>query len=70
MRKFNLTKPAYSINELLDILPIGRTKLHEEINKGRLRATKLGTRTIFHAEDISDYLESLPAQSAKTPIVT
>lgn len=65
MKKFDHLKPAYSIDELLNILPLGRTKLHSEINKGRLKATKLGKKTIFLAEDVSDYLESLPSKAAK-----
>lgn len=65
MHRFNLTKSAYSINELLAILPIGRTKLHSEINKGRLVAHKLGKRTVFQAQDIANYLQNLSPKIAK-----
>lgn len=65
MKKHTFDKPAYSIDELLDILPFGRTKLHSEINAGRLRAKKLGKKTIFEAQDVADYLEGLPTKPAK-----
>lgn len=59
---YNLTKPAYSIAEILEIIPLGRTKLHAEINNGNLKASKLGKRTVFLVPDIIKYLESLPAK--------
>jgi hypothetical protein len=58
---FNLTKPAYSINEALDILPFGRTTLYAEVKAGRLIATKLGDKTILLAPHIAAYLASLPS---------
>ena len=47
---------AYSIDDL----PIGRTKAYTEIAAGRLRAVKLGQRTLILAGDLKDYLAGLP----------
>ncbi len=54
-----LAKPAYGLNELLELQPCGRTFVYEEIKAGRLRATKAGRRTIFLADDVASWLESL-----------
>jgi Helix-turn-helix domain len=53
-------KLAYQVDELNEILPLGRTKAWEEIAAGRLRARKIGRRTVVLAEDLRDYLASLP----------
>ena len=63
MADFNLHKPAYSVNELLKILPCGRTLLYSVIKSGKLRATKLGKKTLFLAPDIVAFLDSLPSMN-------
>ena len=60
-QNFNLTKPAYSVNEALELLPFGRTTMYAEIKAGRLIATKLGDKTILLAPNIAAYLGSLPS---------
>lgn len=62
-----LTKPAYSLTELLRLVPIGRTTIYREVKTGNLRATKRGRRTIFLASDIAGWLEQLPAASPAEP---
>ncbi|HEV7372239.1 helix-turn-helix domain-containing protein [Arenibaculum sp.] len=57
---FHLTKPAYSTTEVLERIPIGRTKLYDLVRTGQLKATKCGRRTLFLATDISAFLSSLP----------
>jgi excisionase family DNA binding protein len=42
----------------------GRTKVYEEIKAGRLRARKVGTRTIITEDDAEDWLRSLPVIEA------
>jgi hypothetical protein len=37
-----------------------RTKAYEEINAGRLRARKIGTRTIIAVDDAEEWLRNLP----------
>ena len=59
-RDFNLTKAAYSVDELLNILPFGRTTLYKAVKAGRLHAVKLGRSTLFRAADVAAFLSSLP----------
>ena len=61
MNNFNLSKAAYSVNEVLAILPLKRTSLYKAINSNQLKATKFGNKTIFLVQDIVDFLQSLPA---------
>ena len=63
MTNLNLSKLAYSVNEVLEILPIKKTSLYKTINQGKLRATKLGKKTLFLANDVSDFLDSLPSMT-------
>lgn len=58
-QNYNLNKPAYSVNEVLAMLPFGRTKLYQAINSGKLKATKCGKSTWFLSGDIADFLNSL-----------
>ena len=57
----NLNKPAYSVNELLAMLPLGRTSLYAAIKSGKLKATKLGKKTLFIVSDVAAFLSALPA---------
>jgi hypothetical protein len=50
-------KLAYSLDEL----PFGRTKAYSEINAGRLKAVKVGAKTLILADELKRYLNSLPA---------
>ncbi len=56
---FNLTRAAYSVNEILAILPLGRTSLYKAIKDGSLTATKFGKKTLFLAPDVAAFLISL-----------
>ena len=51
---------AQTVNQFLATVPIGRTKLYEEIAAGRLVAVKVGKRTLIRAEDAEAWLKSLP----------
>jgi hypothetical protein len=53
-------KDAYSIDELAEKGPVGRSKLYEAIAAGRLIARKEGRRTIVLRDDYLNYLRSLP----------
>jgi len=57
-------KPPLAYN--LSDLPFGRTKAYQEIAAGRLRAVKLGTRTLILADELRRYLASLPAATPET----
>jgi excisionase family DNA binding protein len=51
-------KQVYDIPDLLTIVPIGRSKLYDEINANRLHATKIGRRTLFLLKDVLAWLEA------------
>jgi Helix-turn-helix domain len=60
MEAIRMNKLAYSIPDLRDVVGLSKTKAFEEIASGKLRARKIGRRTVVLAEDLVDYLESLP----------
>ena len=43
---------AYSIDEAIRVSSIGRTNLYALMNSGRLKATKVGKRTLIPAESL------------------
>lgn len=51
---------ALTIDHILSVKIIGRTKLYDEISSGRLKAKKLGSKTIILTEIWINYLKSLP----------
>jgi excisionase family DNA binding protein len=51
---------AMSIGEFCSNYGIGRTKVYEELRAGRLRARKIGKRTIITEDDAEDWLRRLP----------
>jgi hypothetical protein len=55
---------AYPIDDLADAIGIGRSKLYAEIRAGRLKAKKLGSRTIITTPAARDYLDALPDMAA------
>ena len=52
---------ALDVEAAMQATSLGRTKLYAEINAGRLKARKIGTKTIVLRKDLIDYLDSLPA---------
>jgi len=51
---------AYTIAEASKESNTGRTKIYDEINSGRLRAVKIGRRTLILHNDLRAWLASLP----------
>ena len=51
---------AMSIAEFCERYGPGRTKTYEELKSGRLRARKIGKRTIITEDDAEDWLLRLP----------
>lgn len=43
---------AYSIDEACRVSSLGRTRLYQLINEGRLQVRKLGKRTLIPAESL------------------
>jgi excisionase family DNA binding protein len=60
-------KLAWSVDEAAQIFGIGRSAIYEEIRSGRLRARKVGARTIILKEDGLAFLRSLPAVRTRSP---
>lgn len=54
-------KLAYTVKEALEAIGIGQTKLYKEIAAGRLKARKLGHRTLILKADLEAFLNALPA---------
>lgn len=59
-QELGLTKPAYSVEETIQLTNTSRGKLYENVKAGRLRMTKNGRQSIFLAPDIAEFLSNLP----------
>lgn len=50
---------SYTIDETTKITGLGRTRLYEELNAGRLKGVKAGRRTLILHSSIEQWLETL-----------
>jgi excisionase family DNA binding protein len=57
---------AYSIAEACAIAGIRRTTLYNNIRAGKLRAIKIGSRTLILAPDLYRWLDGMPPLSRPT----
>ena len=55
---------AMSLSEFCEQYGPGRTTAYEEIKNGRLRARKIGKRTVITTDDAEKWLQSLPVVEA------
>lgn len=53
-------KAAYSLKESMAIIGISRFAIYGEINAGRLKIRKIGSRSIVLKADMDAYLAALP----------
>jgi excisionase family DNA binding protein len=53
-------RKAFAVREFCARHGVCRQTFYEEVRRGRLRARKLGKKTIVTAEDEREWLESLP----------
>jgi excisionase family DNA binding protein len=60
MNSAGTEKHALTIQEACSHSGIGKTKLYEAINSGRLKARKAGKRTLILSDDLREYLSALP----------
>jgi hypothetical protein len=57
------TKMVYAVNELHapdGVIPISRAKLFTELQSGRLKSRKIGSRRVVLADDLNAWLANLP----------
>lgn len=59
-------KRGFTVDEFMAAYGIRRTKTYEEINSGRLKARKVGGRTIIAREDADAWLASFPTVQGDT----
>lgn len=52
-------KALYSIPEIIEMAGIGRTRLYQELNSGKLKAVKIGKRTCVTKPDLETWLSKL-----------
>lgn len=67
MSQSDLPKLAYSIRELANEGPIGRSSIYNQIAAGRLRARKIGRRTVVLDEDWRAFLADAPVIAPVKP---
>jgi excisionase family DNA binding protein len=56
---------SYSIEQLSAQTGLGRTKIYEEINAGRLRAIKIGKRRLIPHTDAAAWIETYRAGAGR-----
>lgn len=50
---------SHSINEIPALTGLGRTKIYEYMNSGKLKSRKIGKRRIILREDLENFLKNL-----------
>lgn len=63
MSNTNTPQPlVLNTREAAQLIGIGLTLLYREIAAGKIKARKIGSRTIIKRSDIEAYIESLPVK--------
>jgi excisionase family DNA binding protein len=66
----SITRLVYSLAEACSIANIGRTKAYADIDAGKLKARKNGRRTQILADDLREYVASLPVIEPRSRTTT
>lgn len=56
----NQTQLSVSVDEAANMLSLGRFKVYDLVNAGKIRARKEGSRILIRVTDLDAYLDSLP----------
>jgi excisionase family DNA binding protein len=57
---------SYGVIEATRVTGIGRSTLYAAMAAGRLRAIKLGSRTLIRADELRRFLDALPSARPET----
>lgn len=60
---------AFTVDALRAATGLGRSKIYEQVRAGRLRAIKIGGRTMFRREDVERWLASAPEKTTPSAAV-
>ncbi len=58
-----MNKKLYRVEEVAEVLTVGRTKVFDLIRSGRLASVKVGGSRRITEKAIEDYIDSLAAES-------
>ena len=58
-----MNKKLYRVEEVAEVLTVGRTKVFDLIRSGRLASVKVGGSRRITKKAIEDYIDSLAAES-------
>lgn len=59
---------VYTTSEAATLLKIGKTRLYQLLDTGRLPARRLGGKLLILHSDLMNYVESLPPRTSATLI--
>ncbi len=62
---FSHTKPRYSINDLISLLSVGRSRLYSDINQGKLETYTIGKRRFADPQALDNYVEICKQEASK-----
>lgn len=61
------TPIVYTVEQAMKALGVGKSKLYEELNAGRIKAKKSGHRTLIPHASIQEWLANLPDFAPPNP---
>ncbi|MEC7702974.1 MAG: helix-turn-helix domain-containing protein [Pseudomonadota bacterium] len=56
-----MIQKLYSIPDVQEMLGLGQTKIYELMHAGKLKAVKLGRKTLISKSSIDDFVSNLPS---------
>jgi excisionase family DNA binding protein len=59
-----LEKRLFSVENIMPMCNLGRTKVYEEMDSGRLRSVKVGRRRLVSAGALNEFIEKLELLAA------